>query len=227
MSGPSPNYPSNTYPQIVNDDFVYTIDPNTLHGFKTPQIVVLRTTCPFCNSKSSFSILNDVFTSSIKGKMLPVKCEGCLSVLSLSLDENKLYPRPMPDGVKGLPENIDKYYQEALRCISADSPNGAVTLFRKTIHAIGIHLNITEPNDKKTDLKGIIEKLEGDGLITSKIKKRLDGIRFIGNDGAHININEPDMEQALILKSLMDSILNSAILDDIKLETVMDKSKGK
>jgi hypothetical protein len=226
MSGSPLTYPSNAYPKIVNEDFVYTIDPNTLHSFKTPQIVVLRTICPFCNSKSSFSILNDVYTSSIKGKMLPVKCEGCFSVLSLSIDENKLYPSPMPNGVKGLPENIDKYYQEALRCISTDSPNGAVTLFRKTIHAIGIHYGIAKQHDS-ADLYGIIKKLEADGHITSKIKNKLIAIKDIGNDGAHINENEPDMSQALLLKRLMDSVLTSTILDDNDLDIINDKHKGK
>ena len=226
MSEPKITYSSNTYPQIVNDDFVYTRDPNASLGFKTQQVIVLRTTCPFCNSKSSFSILNDVSTSSIKGRMLPVKCEGCFSVLSLSIDENKLYPSPMSNGVKGLPENIDKYYQEALRCISTDSPNGAVTLFRKTIHAIGIHYEIVKQHDS-VDLYGIIRKLEAEGHITSKIKDKLLAIKDIGNDGAHINENEPDMSQALLLKRLMDSVLTSTILDDNDLDLANDKHKGK
>jgi len=226
MSEPRITYPSNTYPQIVNDDFVYTRDPNFSLGFKTPLTVVLRTTCPFCNHKSSFSILNDVSTSSVKGNMLPVKCEGCFSVLSLAIDENKLYPSPMPNGVKGLPENIDKYYQEALRCISADSPNGAVTLFRKTIHAIGIHYGIAKQHDG-ANLYEIIKKLETEGHITTKIKDKLSGIKDIGNDGAHINENEPDMSQALLLKRLMDSVLTSTVLDDNDLGTANDKHKGK
>jgi len=77
------------------------------------------------------------------------------------------------------------------------------------------------------DLYGIIRKLEAEGHITSKIKDKLLAIKDIGNDGAHINENEPDMSQALLLKRLMDSVLTSTILDDNDLDLANDKHKGK
>lgn len=162
--------------------------------------------------------------SRINGNMLPVLCHGCNSFVIFAYDEWEMYPTPLLKGVDGLPEEIDKYYQEALRCISADSPNGAVTLFRKTIHALGIHYRITQPHDDK-NLNNIIKKLKDDGHITSKIMEKLLGIKDIGNDGAHINENEPDMSQAYLLKDLMDSVLTSTIIDDQKTNTAKNLHK--
>ena len=188
--------------------------------------IILRATCPFCNCRATFRKINEAIPSNIKGYMIPLLCEGCNSVVIISLSDNKLYPTSMVKGLEGLPEEIDKYYQEALRCMSADSPNCAVTLFRKTIHAIGIYYGIANIDDNKK-LFEIIKKLEDDGHITPKIKNALDGIRDIGNDGAHINKNEPDMSQALILKKLIDMTLNSTVLSDQNLETINNIHKKK
>ena len=74
----------------------------------------------------------------------------------------------MLKGLEGLPEEIDKYYQEGIRCISADAPNGAVTAFRKVIHAIGIHYGIAKVNDNKT-LYNIIQELYDHEHIVKKL----------------------------------------------------------
>lgn len=184
--------------------------------------VVLRGTCPYCNDQATFRQLSVWFQSRTEGNMLSILCEGCSSVMTFSANKQKICPAPMMKGVERLPEEIDKYYQEALRCISADSPNGAVTLFRKTIHAIGIHYGIAEKSDNKK-LFEIINKLEADGHINPKIKNALIGIKDIGNDGAHINENEPNIEQALILKELIDMTLDSTILCDQSLTTIKEK----
>lgn len=187
--------------------------------------VVLRGICPFCEDRVTFKQVTPLTLSRKNGYMVPILCEGCFAIAIYSASENKIYPTPKIKGVEGLPKEIDTYYQEALRCISADSPNGAVTLFRKTIHAIGIHYNIATKNDTQ-NLYGIIKKLKDDGHISEKIKLAFDEIRSIGNDGAHVNENEPDEEQALLLKSLMDKTLNLTILYDQDLKTAKEKRKG-
>lgn len=186
--------------------------------------VVLRGTCPFCGDRVTFKQINCMIQNRINGHMVPILCEGCTSIVIYSNNEEKMYPSQMIKGVEGLPKEIDKYYKEALRCVSAYSPNGAVTLFRKTIHAIGIHYSIANKNDDK-NLFEIIKKLEDEGHITKKIKDALLGIKDIGNDGAHINENEPDMSQALILKELIDMTLNSTILSDESLRIINEKHK--
>lgn len=188
--------------------------------------IVLRGRCPYCNEKATFrQIGNELEHSKITGKTVPLQCEGCSSIVAFSVTQTKFYPAPMLKALEGLPEDIDKYYQEGIRCISADAPNGAVTAFRKVIHAIGIHYKIAKVNDNKT-LYVIIQELYNRGYIIKRINDALIGVKDIGNDGAHINENEPDIEQALRIKHLIDTVLNSTILCDLNLEFVKDKHSG-
>jgi hypothetical protein len=185
--------------------------------------IVLRGRCPYCNEKGTFRQLSyDLENSQITGQTVSLKCEGCSSIVAFSVTQAKFYPAPMLKGLEGLPEEIDKYYQEGIRCISADAPNGAVTAFRKVIHAIGIHYEIAKVNDNKTLYK-IIQELYDQEHIVKKLKDALIGVKDIGNDGAHINENEPDIEQALKIKHLIDTVLNSTILCDSNLEFVKGK----
>ncbi len=185
--------------------------------------IVLRGRCPYCNEKGTFRQLSyDLENSQITGQTVSLKCEGCSSIVAFSVTQTKFYPAPMLKGLEGLPEEIDKYYQEGIRCISADAPNGAVTAFRKVIHAIGIHYEIAKVNDNKTLYK-IIQELYDQEHIVKKLKDALIGVKDIGNDGAHINENEPDIEQALKIKHLIDTVLNSTILCDSNLEFVKGK----
>ena len=185
--------------------------------------IVLRGRCPYCNERATFRQMSyDLENSQITGQTVSLQCEGCSSIVAFSVTQTKLYPAPMLKGLEGLPEEIDKYYQEGIRCISADAPNGAVTAFRKVIHAIGIHYEIAKVNDNKTLYK-LIQELYDQEHIVKKLKDALIGVKDIGNDGAHINENEPDIEQALKIKHLIDTVLNSTILCDSNLEFVKGK----
>ncbi|MBL7148369.1 MAG: DUF4145 domain-containing protein [Nanoarchaeota archaeon] len=121
---------------------------------------------------------------------------------------------------------MQKYYDEALKCLSNNSPNGAVTLFRKVIHALGIYYGLAKINDNK-NLYDIIKDLHDKGHIVTKLKEVLLGIKDIGNDGAHINDNEPDITQAEKVRFLIDTILTSTILSDKTLEFVKDIHSSK
>lgn len=188
--------------------------------------IVLRGSCPYCNDKAIFRQIGyDLEDSKITGQTVALQCEGCSSILAFSVTQTKFYPAPILKGLEGLPEEIDKYYQEGIRCISADAPDGAVTAFRKVIHAIGIHYDIAKVNDNKTLYK-IIQELYDQDHIVKKLKDALIGVKDIGNDGAHINENEPDITQALKIKHLIDTVLNSTILCDLNLEFVKGKHSG-
>ena len=69
----------------------------------------------------------------------------------------------------------------------------------------------------------LIQELYDQEHIVKKLKDALIGVKDIGNDGAHINENEPDIEQALKIKHLIDTVLNSTILCDSNLEFVKGK----
>jgi hypothetical protein len=174
---------------------------------------IIRGTCPICENRAIFEQINYMTRSGIMGNMIPLICQGCNSIVIYAYDLKRMFPTPSLKGVEGLPEEIDKYYQEALRCMSAECPNGAVILFRKTVHAIGKYYKC-----EKSEVYDIIKELEIKGHITKKTKNALISIKDIGNDGAHINENEPDMAQAYLLKSLMDTVLKSSIVADQEIE---------
>ncbi len=189
--------------------------------------VVLRARCPFCNDRVTFRQLEHSLTDSrIVGNSVALQCEGCHSICSYSLREKKFYPSAKIKGLEGLPTEIEKYYKEALRCLEADSPNGAVTLFRKIIHALGINYGIAEKNDRKSFVAIVTALYLGEHIV-EKLRDALLGIKDIGNDGAHINDNEPDMEQAKNIRKLVDTVLNSTILCDSSLEFLKEKHSGK
>ncbi|HSU72220.1 MAG TPA: DUF4145 domain-containing protein [Candidatus Binatia bacterium] len=185
--------------------------------------IVARGSCPFCTDKVTFRQItyNDP-ESIIEGRMVAVRCEGCNSILSLSIDTNKLHPSPRIKGILGVPSAIERYYQEGLRCISVDAPNGAATLFRKAIHQLGIHYGVATKNDKK-ELYEIIKELHAKEHIPGKLKEALLGMKDVGNDGAHVNENEPDLVQAMKLKALLETVLNSTVISDQNLAYIKEK----
>jgi hypothetical protein len=184
--------------------------------------IIARGTCSFCGDRAAFRQIGTQQKSRELGRSVAVRCDGCHSILSLAIDGEKLYPAPKIQGIDGLPDSIDEYYQEALRCIASDSPNGAVTLFRKVIHAIAIHYDISDIDDNLGIYK-MIKKLDEDGHINSKLRKSLLATKDIGNDGAHINENEPDIEQTIAIKGLVDAVLNSTVIADQNIEFAREK----
>ncbi len=184
--------------------------------------VVLRGKCTFCGDKVTFrQRAYNLPISKLKGNMVPVQCEGCNSILAYVVVENRLYPHSEIKGLEGLPLEIQNYYEEALRCLSSESPNGAVTLFRKVIHALAIHYGLAEKNDSK-NFYDMINKLHSEGHLVEKLRNALLGVKDIGNDGAHINDNEPNMEQAKMIRRLIETVLKSTVLCDEDLNFIND-----
>lgn len=174
--------------------------------------------CPFCNQSSGFKV-----NGCLGEKTLPLKCDNCNKNVVWNFNGDTIIPAAKEDSLVGLPISIDHYYQEALNCIAALSPNGAATLFRKLIHQVGIHYQVAKISDT-TSLMGIVEKMETGGHINKKLVEALRRVKDLGNDGAHVNENEPDMEQILVVKNLIDSFLQATVLQDINIEKY-DSSK--
>lgn len=189
---------------------------------------VARGTCPYCGRAAAFRQVNSrTLFSDEQGFMIPVRCDACHSVFVISVEDRDgsdptVHPRPTTPGIDDLPEEIDKYYQEALRCISANAPSGAATLFRKTIHAISIHYGLTEVDEYKR-IPEMVEELQKEGLITEDLEKNLVEVKELGNDGAHINENEPTIQQVLVIKDLIDAVLNSTIVSQQLVESSQQK----
>lgn len=176
--------------------------------------------CPFCGQSSGFKI-----NGTQGGKTIPLRCDNCHKNVIWSFYSETIVPTAKENSLVGLPEDIDHYYQEALNCMTALAPNGAATLFRKLIHQVGIHYKVAKVNDG-TSLMGIVEKMETEGHINKKLVEALRRVKDLGNDGAHVNENEPDMTQILIVKNLIDSFLQATVLQDANIEKY-DESKVK
>lgn len=174
--------------------------------------------CPFCGQSSGFKI------SGIKGSdTLPLGCDNCGKNVVWVCSQRIILPVAKTNSLSGLPDDINHYYQEGLNCMTAMAPNGAATLFRKLIHQVGIHYKVAKVNDN-TQLMVIVEKMEADGHINKKLVEALRRVKDLGNDGAHVNKNEPNMEQISIIKDLVDSFLQATVLQDANIEKY-DSSK--
>lgn len=162
-------------------------------------VAVARGACPFCDIITSFRQIGDQEESKIHGRMVACRCDACHSIVSIRISDGSVYLAPRVSRVNDLPEEINKYYQEAIRCIAADGPNGAVTLFRKVIHALALHYEIAEKGTTMS-IYDMVNKLDEEGKVCSNLRRSLLDINDIGNDGAHINNNEPDIEQAMAIE---------------------------
>jgi hypothetical protein len=105
--------------------------------------------CPICGFEADLRQVGTGNSSKEHGYMVAVSCEACGSIMSLVVPTVQVYPEPdpTPEGIENLPSNIDKYYQEALRCLGADAPNAATTMFRKVINAVCIDYEVADPED--------------------------------------------------------------------------------
>lgn len=182
---------------------------------------VISGICPFCNQSSGFKICGN------KGvDTLPLCCDNCGKNVVWVYSQSIILPVAKPASIVGLPEDINGYYQEALNCMTALAPNGAATLFRKLIHQVGIHYKVAKVNDN-TPLMGIVEKMEKGGHINKKLVEALRRVKDLGNDGAHVNKNEPDMMQIAIVKDLIDSFLQATVLQDANIQKYDDTKMKK
>ena len=69
---------------------------------------------------------------------------------------------------------------------------------------------------------GIVEKIEKEGHINKKLVEALREVKDLGNDGAHVNENEPTMEQIGTIKNLIDSFLQATVLQDQNIQKVKE-----
>ncbi|EFW90437.1 hypothetical protein ZOD2009_19013 [Haladaptatus paucihalophilus DX253] len=85
-----------------------------------------------------------------------------------------------------------------------------------------MHYEIADMNSNKS-IYGMVKKLNEEGHIPAKLRRSLLTVKDIGNDGAHINENEPDREQAEAIKGLIDAVLSATVLTDQQIEFAREK----
>ncbi|MFC9619817.1 DUF4145 domain-containing protein [Streptomyces sp. NPDC056930] len=99
-----------------------------------------------------------------------------------------------PDGavsIDHLPEDVERYYSDAIRVLGVGVPDAAAVQLRRTLEAAAAHFSI-----KEKVLMRSIEKLISDGHVTQSFGPVLHHIRAIGNVGAHASDERVDHEAA-------------------------------
>jgi len=120
------------------------------------------------------------------------------------------------------PKNVQKFYEEAMACLIANAPNGAVAMLRRTLQEICIDLGA----DPDKDLYEQINK-----KINPIVLPEAAETRFWGNLGTH-----PDKKQIISDVSIKDAKTTVEFLDRIiyqhyeypsKIGDSKDKREGK
>ncbi|GCF12466.1 hypothetical protein Harman_04010 [Haloarcula mannanilytica] len=184
---------------------------------------VAKAKCPFCDHISSFRQVGRGNRSRLKGQMVALKCPNCGCIISASIDEEEIFPKPkVEDFGEDLPDNIQDYYDEGVRCLGADAPNGAATVFRKVIHAVCMYYDITEA-DSNDGFYDMIQTLSDEEIITESLRQSLLGVKDAGNDGAHINNNDPTLDQAKNMKEMIEAVLTATVVADEKVNKLREE----
>lgn len=213
--------------ELMNSEIRYTIrsdgirNNNHVGGGKKNGSIVARGKCPFCEIEVAFRQIGKGLNTSNSGEMVALHCDNCKGIVSCQIQENKIFPSAPVSGLDNLPDGIDSYYQEALRCISANAPNGAATVLRKVIHSVCLYYGVAEVDSNST-IYDMIQTLAEEDHITETLRQSLLGIKDAGNDGAHINENDPTLEQARNMKEIIDAVLTATVIADQKVETLRE-----
>ena len=83
-----------------------------------------------------------------------------------------------------VPASVADAYGEAMRCLSAGAPNGAVAMFRTTMTWMVLDKG-SETAKAKGDLKEKVKQMVAEGGLTATIGDWIDHVRLYGNAGVH------------------------------------------
>lgn len=94
--------------------------------------------------------------------------------------------RAVPEGkhkqyqINHLPEDVERFFSDALRVMDAGVPDAAAVQLRRTLEAAAAHKGAS----KKTLVQSV-EQMIADGLVTKDFGDVLTHVRKLGNIGAH------------------------------------------
>lgn len=133
-------------------------------------------------------------------------CPRCGGVTSLEVTDNNtedviLRVIPEPDQVADahidhLPDDVEAYYQDAVRVLEAGVPDAAAVQLRRTLEAAAAHFE--DVNGKPIDDGSLVERIERlieAGLLTTQFGEVLHHVRQLGNIGAHASDERLDDER--------------------------------
>lgn len=123
-----------------------------------------------------------------------------------------------------LSEDVRLDYEEGLRCLNADAPRAAVSMFRRALQNALVDLGA----DKKLEL---LEQIKSIDKLTNEIKDWAHNIRIFGNWGAHPqddDLKTVDLDKANEVKDFIDQFFNYVFIMPSKVVKARKSySKGK
>lgn len=120
--------------------------------------------------------------------------------ISISVELLRSYPNQSETDTLDVPKKIAKSYLEGVRCLDANSPNGAVTMFRRALEQVCLKLE-ADPQDRLEDQVKV---------LPSDIRPDATEIRKWGNLGGHEDntgkIVEVSITQAKSIKQFIERV---------------------
>jgi len=108
-----------------------------------------------------------------------------------------------------IPTTVSSAYEEAVRCLNAHAPNGAVAMFRTALTWI-VEDQGSANAKAKSDLKEKIKAMVADGGLPSVLGNWADHVRLYGNAGAHPDkFGDVDMPEAEDVSRLTHSLIDA------------------
>lgn len=131
------------------------------------------------------------------------ECHSCNGVVLVLNNGISIYPRSKPQpSDERIPEEIKYSLDEAKRCFTVEAYCATTVMSRRALQICCVERGA---NEDKRLVEQIDELLEM-GIITKDIKDIAHTVRWIGNDGAHLNPNEVTREDAEEILKLTEQI---------------------
>ena len=132
-------------------------------------------------------------------------CRGPVIIRQSGTKTIQYYPLSLPEkSDKRIPEKIRRDFDEAKQCFSIEAYRASATMTRRALQNTCIDKGAT----KGAKLLKQINELALKGIITSDIKEWATVTRWIGNDAAHPDSPEVDVEEAESIIALTEQLLS-------------------
>lgn len=109
--------------------------------------------------------------------------------------ESVIFPQLSCLPLEGIPDSVQRAYEQAHKCYSASSYEACALMCRRCLEALCKSFSISEKSLQKK-----LDALSGAGIIDKRLTQWAHGIRAIGNEAAHdteIELSKDDARDAL------------------------------
>ncbi|HEX7352903.1 DUF4145 domain-containing protein [Brachybacterium sp.] len=135
---------------------------------------------------------------------------------SLAHDGWEIFPAAAAiEDVPGLPEGVQRTWDEARRSLAASAPMAAAHMFRKTLMVVAVDKGLAGKDEKNWSptFAACVKYLQDNGFVPPAWQTQLEHVRAIGNEAAHevrpVEARLVEM-QGLFVRDLLATVYESA-----------------